>query len=92
MSRAIRVQRRGRGRRLLDLRKELIDPSITASRGRIVKTTGKRHSDRILQCGSMRCEVQRGMVVRNAEFMPQKRIEFSAGIHLGMSSFQSTAI
>jgi hypothetical protein len=32
------------------------------------------------------------MVVRNAEFMPQKHIEFSAGIHLGMSSFQSTAI
>jgi class 3 adenylate cyclase len=31
----------------------------------------------------MRCEVQRGMVVRNAEFMPEKRIEFSAGIHLG---------
>jgi hypothetical protein len=31
----------------------------------------------------MRCEVQRGMVVRNAEFVPEKRIEFSTGIHLG---------
>ena len=31
----------------------------------------------------MQCEVQRGTVVRNGEFMPGERIEFSAGIHLG---------
>ncbi|HKW52710.1 MAG TPA: adenylate/guanylate cyclase domain-containing protein [Stellaceae bacterium] len=72
--------------RLRALRAKLIDPAIEINRGHIVKTTG----DGILiefasVVDAVRCslEVQRGMAVRNADFMPEKRIEFRIGIHLG---------
>ncbi|WP_179214200.1 winged helix-turn-helix domain-containing protein, partial [Paraburkholderia caledonica] len=72
--------------RLSALRTELIDPAIQVNRGRIVKTTG----DGILiefasVVDAVRCslEVQRGMAVRNADFIPENRIEFRIGIHLG---------
>ena len=73
-------------RRLRALRAELIDPAIEAKRGRVFKTTG----DGILMefasvVDAVRCsvEVQRGTVVRNADFVPAWRIEFRVGIHLG---------
>ena len=72
--------------RLRALRRELIDPTITAHRGRIVKTTG----DGILiefasVVDAVRCavEVQRGMADRNTGLPQERRIDFRVGIHLG---------
>jgi class 3 adenylate cyclase/tetratricopeptide (TPR) repeat protein len=72
--------------RLRALRRELVDPTISSHRGRIVKTTG----DGILVefasvVDAVRCavEVQRGIVSRNAEVPAERRIEFRIGIHVG---------
>ena len=73
---------RGCGR----LRSDLIDPAIAAHHGRVVKRTG----DGILidfrsVVDAVRCaiEVQTGMVERNADLPPERRIEFRIGVHLG---------
>jgi adenylate cyclase len=72
--------------RLRGLRSDLIDPAIAAHHGRIVKRTGDGN---IIEFRSVvdavRCavEVQDGMVERNTGLPPEKRIEFSVGIHLG---------
>ncbi len=67
-------------------RRELIDPKIAEYDGRIVKTTG----DGLLLdfpsvVEAVRCgvDVQRGMVVRNAEVPVDERIEFRIGINVG---------
>jgi TolB-like protein/class 3 adenylate cyclase len=72
--------------RLRAVRSDLIDPTITVHRGRVVKRTG----DGLLVefrsvVDAMRCaiEVQSDMVERNAGVAPDKRIEFRVGIHLG---------
>ena len=72
--------------RLRALRSDLIDPTISVHRGRIVKRTGdgsviEFHS----VVDAVRCalEVQHAMVDRNAGVAPDKRIEFRIGIHLG---------
>jgi adenylate cyclase len=85
-SRLTGADEEGTVRRLTALRVELIDPAIQSNRGRIVKTTG----DGILNefasvVDAVRCalEMQRGMAIRNGDFMPEKRIEFRIGIHLG---------
>jgi adenylate cyclase len=63
-----------------------IDPAVAASHGRVVKQTG----DGILVefrsvVDAVRCavEVQDGMVERNSGLLPERRIEFRIGIHLG---------
>src|SRR6185503_17413132 len=67
-------------------RKALVDPKIAEHRGRIVKTTG---DGMLVEFASvvdaLRCavEVQRGMVERNAEVPPEKRVELRFGIHQG---------
>jgi adenylate cyclase len=67
-------------------RRALLDPKITEHRGRIVKTTG---DGMLVEFASvvdaLRCaiEVQRGMVQRNTEMPPDRRIEFRVGIHQG---------
>src|SRR5262245_59971574 len=67
-------------------RKALVDPKIAEHRGRIVKTTG---DGMLVEFASvvdaLRCavEVQRGMVERNADVPPERRIEFRVGIHQG---------
>jgi adenylate cyclase len=72
--------------RLRGLRSDLVDPSVAAHRGRIVKRTG---DGSIIEFRSVvdavRCaiEVQTGMVERNAGLPPEKRIQFRIGIHLG---------
>jgi adenylate cyclase len=72
--------------RLRGLRSDLIDPAIAAHRGRVVKRTG---DGSIIEFRSVvdavRCaiEVQNGMVERNAGLLPERRIEFRVGIHLG---------
>ena len=71
---------------LKSFRKTLLDPTIAAHRGRIVKTTG----DGLLvefasAVDAARCamEVQRGMAAQNAEVPRELRIEFRIGIHVG---------
>jgi class 3 adenylate cyclase len=85
-SRLIGVDEEGTIARLRALRQELIDPTIRAHHGRIVKTTG----DGILiefqsVVDAVRCavQVQQGMVSRNRDVLPDRRIEFRVGIHLG---------
>src|ERR1700686_5621388 len=71
---------------LKEHRQTLVDPKIQEHRGRIVKTTG----DGILVefasvVDAMRCAIegQCGMVERNADLPPGKRIEFRVGINVG---------
>src|SRR6516165_5274624 len=72
--------------RLRGLRGDFIDPAIAAHHGRIVKRTG---DGSIVEFRSVvdavRCaiEVQSGLVERNAGLLPDRRIEFRVGIHLG---------
>jgi len=72
--------------RLKAIRAELIDPTIAARNGRMVKTTG---DGLLIEFGSvvdaLRCatEVQAGMAERNATVPNEKRIEFRIGINMG---------
>jgi adenylate cyclase len=72
--------------RLRGLRSDLLDPTIGAHRGRIVKWTG---DGALIEFRSVvdavRCalEIQNGMAERNAGLPPQRRIDFRIGIHLG---------
>jgi len=72
--------------RLRAIRSELIDPTIAARNGRLVKTTG---DGLLVEFGSvvhaLRCstEVQAGMAHRNKAIAPNNRIEFRIGIHQG---------
>jgi adenylate cyclase len=81
--------------RLKVVRKSLVDPAITAHRGRIVKTTG----DGLLvefasAVDAARCavEVQRGMAEQNAAVSQLQRIEFRVGIHVGDIIFDDNDI
>ena len=85
-SRLMGVDEEGVLARLKAVRKSLVDPAITAHRGRIVKTTG----DGILvefasAVDAARCaiEVQRGIAEQNSTLPQVKRIEFRVGIHVG---------
>ena len=72
--------------RLRGLRSDLIDPTITAHHGRVVKRTG---DGSIVEFRSVvdavRCaiEMQQGLVERNAGLPPERRIEFRVGVHMG---------
>ena len=72
--------------RLRALRSDLIDPTISVHRGRIVRRTGDgsliefRSVVDAVQCA---IEVQNGMVERNAGLPPERRVEFRVGVHLG---------
>jgi adenylate cyclase len=72
--------------RVRGLRSDLLDPTIAAHRGRVVKRTG---DGSIVEFRSVvdavRCaiEVQNGMAERNAGVAPERRIEFRVGVHLG---------
>jgi class 3 adenylate cyclase/TolB-like protein len=72
--------------RLRTLRSDLIDPTISVHRGRVVKRTG---DGAVVEFRSVvdavRCaiEIQNGMAERNAGLPPERRIEFRVGIHLG---------
>ncbi len=72
--------------RLRGLRREVVDPAITAHGGRIVKTTG----DGVLiefasVVDAVRCAiiVQQAMVSRNGDVQADQCIKFRLGIHLG---------
>jgi adenylate cyclase len=71
---------------LKGLRKTLIDPGIAAHRGRIVKTTGDGMLVEFASAvDAARCavEVQRAMAEHNTDVLPEQRIEFRIGIHVG---------
>lgn len=72
--------------RLKEARKTLIDPTITAHRGRIVKTSG----DGVLvefssAVDAIRCavSVQRVMAEQNSMLHRDRRLDFRIGIHVG---------
>jgi adenylate cyclase len=78
-----------------DHRRALIEPKIAEHRGRIVKTTG---DGMLVEFASVvdavRCavEVQCGMVERNTNVPPGKRIEFRIGINVGDIIFDGSDI
>jgi len=85
-SRLIGADEGGTLQALKAIRAELIDPTIAAHNGRLVKTTG----DGLLVefssvVNALRCatEVQAGMAERNATVPTDNRIEFRIGLHQG---------
>src|SRR6202140_1170200 len=71
---------------LKSVRRALVDPTIAAHRGRIVKTTGDGMLVEFASAvDAARCavEVQRGMAAQNADVPQAVRIEFRIGIHVG---------
>ncbi len=85
-SRLMGVDEEGTLARLKAVRKTLVDPTIAAHRGRIVKTTGDGMLVEFASAvDAVRCaiEVQRGMAEQNADGLPDTRIEFRIGIHVG---------
>ena len=76
-------------------RKTLIDPTIAAHRGRIVKTTGDGMLVEFASAvDAARCavEVQRGVAGQNAGVPLNVRIEFRIGIHVGDIIFDDNDI
>jgi adenylate cyclase len=94
-SRLMGADEEGTLARLKAFRKSLVDPAITAHRGRIVKTTG---DGMLVEFGSAvdaaRCavEVQRGMAGQNIDILVDSRIEFRIGIHVGDIIFDDNDI
>jgi adenylate cyclase len=94
-SRLVGADEEGTLETLRALRKDLIDPTIGRRGGRVVKRTG---DGLIVEFRSVvdavRCaiEVHSGMLERNVDVAPDKRIEFRAGVHLGDASRRRTAI
>jgi adenylate cyclase len=85
-SRLIGADEEGTLNRLRAIRAEVVDPSITQYRGRIVKTTG----DGLLVefasvVDALRCatEVQNAMAEPNLGIAAEERIEFRIGINVG---------
>jgi pimeloyl-ACP methyl ester carboxylesterase len=67
-------------------RKALVDPSIAAHHGRIVKTTGDGmlvEFASVIDAARCAVEIQREMIARNKDIQSEKRIEFRMGINIG---------
>src|SRR5258708_8532503 len=67
-------------------RRDLIDRTIAAHHGRIVKTTGDGllvEFASVVDAVAGTAAIQRGMASRNADVPPDRRIEFRAGINIG---------
>jgi adenylate cyclase len=94
-SRLMGADEEGTLARLKAIRKTLVDPAIASHRGRIVKTSG---DGLLLEFASAvdatRCsiEVQHAMAQQNADVMPDQRIEFRIGIHVGEIIFDENDI
>jgi adenylate cyclase len=72
--------------RLKAIRKDLVDPTVAAHRGRIVKTTGDGmllEFANAVDAVRSAVEVQRGMAARNSDISQHIRIEFRIGLHVG---------
>jgi TolB-like protein/tetratricopeptide (TPR) repeat protein len=85
-SRLIGADEQGTLDGLRAIRAEIVDPSVAAHNGRIVKTTGDGF---LAEFGStvdaLRCasDIQAQMPERNAAIAPDARLEFRIGIHQG---------
>ena len=85
-SRLVGADEEGTLARLRALRSDLIDPAIASHHGRIVSRTGDGSLIEFRSVvDAVRCsiEVQNGVIERNATLLPERRIEFRVGIHLG---------
>nr|WP_283848579.1 adenylate/guanylate cyclase domain-containing protein [Bradyrhizobium sp. SRL28] len=94
-SRLMGVDEEGTLAHLKVVRKTLVDPTIAARRGRIVKTTGDGMLVEFASAvDAVRCavEVQRGMAERNVLVPQDQRIEFRVGIHVGDIIFDDNDI
>jgi adenylate cyclase len=94
-SRLMGLDEEGTLARLKAVRKTLVDPTIAAHRGRIVKTTGDGMLVEFASAvDAVRCatEVQHGMAGQNADGLPDTRIEFRIGIHVGDIIFDDNDI
>ena len=94
-SRLMGLNEEGTLANLKSSRKTLVDPSIAAHRGRIVKTTGDGMLVEFASAvDAARCavEVQRGMAAQNADVPKDVRIEFRIGIHVGDIIFDDNDI
>src|ERR1700759_2934567 len=68
------------------LRKTIVDPTIAAHHGRIVKTTGDGmlvEFASAVDATRAAVELQRAMADRPCDIPPERRIEFRIGIHVG---------
>jgi adenylate cyclase len=80
------VDEDGTHARLKAHRSLLIDPSIQAHRGRIVKTTGDGllvEFASVVDAVACAVDIQRGMAARNADDPADRRIDLRVGINLG---------
>jgi TolB-like protein/class 3 adenylate cyclase len=94
-SRLMGLDEEGTLSQLKTFRKTLVDPAITAHRGRIVKTTGDGMLVEFASAvDAARCavEVQRGMAAQNIDVPVDSRIEFRIGIHVGDIIFDDNDI
>jgi len=85
-SRLIGADEGGTLQALKAVRAELIDPTIAAHNGRLVKTTGDGllvEFASVVDALSCATEVQAGMAERNLTTHANKRIEFRIGINVG---------
>jgi adenylate cyclase len=85
-SRLMGTDEEGTLNRLRAIRAEVVDPSITLYRGRIVKTTGDGLLVEFVSVvDAVRCatEIQTAIAKGNAEIAVEKRIEFRMGINMG---------
>ena len=85
-SRLMGVDEEGTLAQLKAIRKTLVDPTVDARRGRIVKTTGDGMLVEFASAvDAVRCavEVQRAIEELNADLLQEVRIQFRIGIHVG---------
>ena len=85
-SRLMGVEEEGTLANLLAIRTDLIDPSLAAHRGRLVKSTGDGFLVEFASVvDALRCAIewQQGMERRNASVAADRRIVFRIGINLG---------
>jgi adenylate cyclase len=85
-SRLIGADESGTLQALKAIRAELIDPTIAAHNGRLVKTTGDGllvEFGSVVDALSCATEVQAGMAERNTTVPNDSRIEFRIGINMG---------
>ena len=94
-SRLMGLDEEGTLAQLKAVRKTLVDPTIAAHRGRIVKTTGDGMLVEFASAvDAVRCaiEIQHGMAGQSADGLPDTRIEFRIGIHVGDIIFDDNDI
>src|SRR6516165_1052033 len=85
-SRLIGADEAGTLARLKAIRAELIDPSIAAHHGRLVKTTGDGllvEFSSVVDALRSASEIQAGMAERNAPVPQDQRVEFRIGLNVG---------